>query len=634
MLLYFSLECKNDAVPRKKVKSFANFKSFKGKQWKSRVSKKFENNDESVVITIGLLEWSEKSLNLRPKRGKRLALRVQKSDNAHNILLKAEDKWKSYNSECFKDSANYMLTYESGKEVLFLPGTYDPFVLHKYKEEIDKDYKRIVLYLCTRADHMISEKELAIEEDVEYDSDSVSNAVPEKLELCDEETDFNEVAREWDINPWDSFPVEQEKVQPPITNAVSAVEKSNSGIVSDKCIISATISNISDVYEALKSRINKSQQFFLVTRRGIALSRILKLWQRQTSKDSPTGNLAIKYNGEEGIDTGALSKEFLADTIHLISQEMFPDGSPLNSTLHVQNGNFRTCGEIVAVSLAQGGPPPSFLAQCAYELIYKEVDMTDIIDSNLTVTERELIDRIQNNCEDQTDIILENGYTGVINEQHLNEIIRSVKVSIVGKRLLYLKEFSKGLDLYGLREMICNFPTVLKELFVKEFAFNAIPDANYLFSLMKANYTDEGSNRMIVEEHMMDYLQDTLLAIEDSDIAAEKTAVAWNHFNESDEDEAADQEEQFITRNISIPNVMGWLTGQRHKATDNYNDLAINVKFDHNCLIHNPDHSLCFPVVNACIREVLFPVAHMNSEERFRKVFVMAFSKGDTFGRH
>jgi hypothetical protein len=69
----------------------------------------------------------------------------------------------------------------------------------------------------------------------------------------------------------------------------------------------------------------------------------------------------VKYSGEAGIDSGALAKEFLEDTIENIAATLFKDGVPVNSTHHVQNGDFRTCGEMAAASLAQGGPPPCML---------------------------------------------------------------------------------------------------------------------------------------------------------------------------------------------------------------------------------------------------------------------------------
>ena len=35
---------------------------------------------------------------------------------------------------------------------------------------------------------------------------------------------------------------------------------------------------------------------------------------------------------------------------------MFPNGAPVDSAYDIQNGNFRSCGEIAATSIVQGGP--------------------------------------------------------------------------------------------------------------------------------------------------------------------------------------------------------------------------------------------------------------------------------------
>ena len=53
-------------------------------------------------------------------------------------------------------------------------------------------------------------------------------------------------------------------------------------------------------------------------------------------------------------------QEFLEDTIREIAPTLLKDGFPVNSS-HVQNGNFCTCVEMAAASLAQGGPPPCLL---------------------------------------------------------------------------------------------------------------------------------------------------------------------------------------------------------------------------------------------------------------------------------
>lgn len=140
------------------------------------------------------------------------------------------------------------------------------------------------------------------------------------------------------------------------------------------------------------------QQCFLVSRRCAPFSRTIALWQRQTKKSPPTSVLKVHFNGEAGIDTGAMSQEFLAEVISDMGREVSPHGSPTDSTYYVQNGTFRTYGEIVAVSLAQGGPPPCFLEQCVYESMSKSVDMINIQEADVTTKEQQLLKDVSENC--------------------------------------------------------------------------------------------------------------------------------------------------------------------------------------------------------------------------------------------
>ena len=88
----------------------------------------------------------------------------------------------------------------------------------------------------------------------------------------------------------------------------------------------------------------------------------------------------VQYSGEAGIDSGAIAKEFPEDTVDDIVATLFKDGVPVNSTHHVQNENFRTCGELATASLAQGRPPLCFLDECTYNSIFTEIDLTERLD--------------------------------------------------------------------------------------------------------------------------------------------------------------------------------------------------------------------------------------------------------------
>ena len=65
--------------------------------------------------------------------------------------------------------------------------------------------------------------------------------------------------------------------------------------------------------------------------------------------------------------------------------------------------------------------------------------MVNIQEADLRTKKQQLLKDIREACKKHSDLILEHGYTGLINEEHLDEIIRLFKVSLVHRRLLYMK---------------------------------------------------------------------------------------------------------------------------------------------------------------------------------------------------
>lgn len=62
------------------------------------------------------MEWRNNDRVLKPKRGKRMQLRVSNMANAINILVKAEAKSRQYNKDLFDPDGDYKLLLESGKK--------------------------------------------------------------------------------------------------------------------------------------------------------------------------------------------------------------------------------------------------------------------------------------------------------------------------------------------------------------------------------------------------------------------------------------------------------------------------------------------------------------------------------------
>ena len=93
-------------------------------------------------LNIGVLQWSDKQLYLRPVRGKRVAMKVKTNESYSNLLQKAISKLRTFYKDLLDTEYEYVLTFENGD----VANITDEFTLSKYKEEIAKILK--VLY-CT-----------------------------------------------------------------------------------------------------------------------------------------------------------------------------------------------------------------------------------------------------------------------------------------------------------------------------------------------------------------------------------------------------------------------------------------------------------------------------------------------------
>ena len=389
-----------------------------------------------------------------------------------------------------------------------------------------------------------------------------------------------------------------------------------------------------DVIKALKKQviIDGKNSMYIVIRRGAPLDRSLSLWRRAASKVTPEHVLRLKFIGEDGIDDGALAREFLATTVVEIGKKLFPDGSLLYSTNDIHNGNYKSIGQVIAVSLSQGGPPPCFLAPCVYNTLVSDVDFfSEDLDKHLTASELNTLQQIKQNVTEHVDLILEHGYTGPINNTNVDSIVSAVVVGMLSRRALILKEVQKGMELYCLTTIVANHPKAARSLFVV--GEQKPVDADYLFSLMKSEFSPEGTSRHHLEEAVMDHFQDFIFHLEDSTVTGYTEALAWKSaYNvDDDDDELMDTQDKFTTPDMTPAAVMGWLTGQRHR--DIVEKKPIYIKFDHECMQRNPHHRVCFPHVGACGREITFPVLHMSSSDAFKDVFLLAFCRSQAFSR-
>ena len=134
--------------------------------------------------------------------------------------------------------------------------------------------------------------------------------------------------------------------------------------------------------------------------------------------------------------------EFLTDIMSEIKNTAFPTSAPCDSMLDMHNNNLFTCALIAAVSLANGEPVPNLFHENIFNLMVTK-NNTDLLKSTeleqqfFVPDEHECFNQIKSNPREHSDFIAENGYTGVINVEKVDNILCARMVSISSRRILY-----------------------------------------------------------------------------------------------------------------------------------------------------------------------------------------------------
>ncbi|XP_030580690.1 uncharacterized protein LOC115777020 isoform X2 [Archocentrus centrarchus] len=356
----------------------------------------------------------------------------------------------------------------------------------------------------------------------------------------------------------------------------------------------ADLSSESDVLQWLASQVDKSKDFKICITRDDLVQRGFIQWQRQ-KKGSPLNKLNVTFIGEAGIDTGTLSKEFLTEMMHGIERRLFEGSgkkgkSPIYSISDLENGYYRTAGEVFSVSLAQGAPPSRFLRNCCYQFLASgdfdslKVNKDDVDDLEYAL----LIKRVEaaSDVTELTEEIVNCGYTGLLTSDRKDSIIRAIVLHATMRLTPVLQQIRNGMK----------------------------PDADYIMAILIPELSERGSQRHARENAVINFLQDFLqdLEIPDQEEAEEVCGPMPQELQAEDQGGHWSQNQP---SRMSVPTVVQWLTGQRHKPLlpSERADFKINVRFDHLCKEKNPGHHICYPLVSACTNTVTFPVAHMNT---------------------
>ncbi|XP_063042089.1 uncharacterized protein zgc:112970 [Engraulis encrasicolus] len=284
------------------------------------------------------------------------------------------------------------------------------------------------------------------------------------------------------------------------------------------------LSSETDVLEWLVGQVDHTKEFRVCVTRQNVLQRGLLQWQRQ-KKGSPANPLKITYIGEAGIDTGALRKEFLTEMVRGIEVKMFTGDSkgksPIYSVSDLESGFYRTAGEIFAVSLAQGGPPPCFLRSWCFDFIssgeLKTLTKAEVDD----VEYASLIERVEGAADfgDLTDDIINCGYTGALTMDRKDAIIRAIVLHATLHLTPILQQLRSGLKIYDFLKVIERQPLLCAPLFVpkQDDDDDDALDADYIMSIVVPHMSVKGSMRHTKETEILNFLQDFLQELQDKE---------------------------------------------------------------------------------------------------------------------
>ncbi|XP_057677461.1 uncharacterized protein LOC130906825 [Corythoichthys intestinalis] len=237
----------------------------------------------------------------------------------------------------------------------------------------------------------------------------------------------------------------------------------------------------------------------------------------------------------------------------------------------------------MAVSLAQGGPPPAFLNEWCYnflclgEIDFHSLSKEDVADSESCV----LISRVQDSTDVQSlmtyaDEIINCGYTSQIKLDSRERIIRAIVLHSTTRVIPMLQQLRKGLELYGLLNQMTSNPATCHSLFVPGKITK--PDADFMMMNCQPHYSEKGTSKERAERKVINFLQDFLEELEMPDGQTDSAAADTEH--------------------LTVPHVLQWMTGQSHIPVlpDERRHFKIKYNFDHECGERFGDHLVCYPI--------------------------------------
>ncbi|XP_013411196.1 uncharacterized protein LOC106174263 [Lingula anatina] len=442
---------------------------------------RFSMKDNEVNIRVGIL--IPKNGCLKPFRGKTLKVTVRPSWTAEETLQACLAKHRAHNGHEMEEGG-YCLTYDSGKVVEHLPEGNPPakFTIRGYKEQIQKDWQRLVLYICARehlekeeahVEILTSDEESDLEEwihtkEVGCRVDAGTPTVSFRVDASStrtEQSSYETYVEALQDDP-DDYPEEvwSTNVETQDTNASPEQEMDLTALVI-----------------AWQEQNAKTEDEELIVRRRKLLNSVLSATKREGFSFFKIPK--VEFSGEKALDDGGPRRECFRLLMKEISSLDIFEGPPealvfRHNVTKLEAGSHHKSGQLVAWSILHGGPGFPMLHPLLFEkMVGREPKREDIPKyiGLLLPEEKDKLNKIY--CSDKTefdavvaaemDWICDQGIFKFSFEEKETMIFQLLLNIVYYKSKTEADEFLGGLNSIGqLGVLMHKYPSSLQRLFV------------------------------------------------------------------------------------------------------------------------------------------------------------------------
>ena len=284
-----------------------------------------------------------------------------------------------------EEGEDYVLLYEDGTRVQFLPGEGKEFFsLSKYKKALGKDYRRIVLYLCTERDYEYNNDHLTdasiwtkLDEGASGFSKDVDTEIPNSpdekrakvIEIDDDDitlptTDNDSMGFDGDDFLWEAEFTDE------IAEELIRVATSRSLEVQSQSKQEVQLEELIETFRT--STLKEDSCSFVVLRKRLMQTCAMAI-QKHNFDFAKVPKVC--FSGEDAADAGGPRRELFRLLMKAVCGELGVFEGPSDNLvfshdhLVISNRKPFLAGQIVAWSILHGGPGMHSISEDVYHLI-------------------------------------------------------------------------------------------------------------------------------------------------------------------------------------------------------------------------------------------------------------------------